>query len=284
MHRAAFSLLYLCCVLGLIAANGCPARSLGVAVDPQCGDGRIEGDEQCDHIVPQGTGCTTLGFGGGTLSCTDTCQLDTTGCLVTPCGNALIDVGEECDGPSLGGATCQTLGLHNGALSCGPGCTFDTSDCLQEDVCGDQTINIDLGEQCDGPTLGDATCQTLGFDNGTLACAADCTFDDSGCTSLLCGNGQLDPGEDCDGPNLDGATCLDLIHSGGDLACTANCRFDSSSCCDHQCPNVWLGHCEGTVRYECEMQNNGCMDWSTYDCSLVYMSCHESSQGAGCGY
>lgn len=36
--------------------------------------------------------------------------------------------------------------------------------------------------------------------------------------------------------------------------------------------------------YECEMQDNGYMDWSTYDCSLVYMSCHEFSGGVGCAY
>lgn len=38
--------------------------------------------------------------------------------------------------------------------------------------CGDG--NIDDGELCDGDNLGDSSCESLGFDSGELACAADC--------------------------------------------------------------------------------------------------------------
>lgn len=46
--------------------------------------------------------------------------------------------------------------------------------------CDDGTINT-AGEQCDGSDLGGASCVTLGFIGGTLACSA-CAFDTSGCT------------------------------------------------------------------------------------------------------
>ncbi|HEY2773388.1 MAG TPA: DUF1566 domain-containing protein [Candidatus Binatia bacterium] len=45
--------------------------------------------------------------------------------------------------------------------------------------CGDGTI--DAIEDCDVGNLNGATCVTQGFAGGTLACAAGCTFDTSGC-------------------------------------------------------------------------------------------------------
>lgn len=48
-----------------------------------------------------------------------------------------------------------------------------------EAMCGDGFI--DAGEQCDGANLGGMTCSGLGHDQGTLACTASCTFDESGC-------------------------------------------------------------------------------------------------------
>ena len=37
------------------------------------------------------------------------------------------------------------------------------------------------GEACDGGDLGGMTCESLGYDGGTLGCADDCTYDESGC-------------------------------------------------------------------------------------------------------
>lgn len=47
--------------------------------------------------------------------------------------------------------------------------------------CGDGAI--DPGEQCDGANLGGATCVSLGYTSGALACAAGCGFDTGGCAS-----------------------------------------------------------------------------------------------------
>ncbi len=48
-------------------------------------------------------------------------------------------------------------------------------------TCGDGTI--EAAETCDGAELGGATCQTLGFTAGALACSATCTLDASMCES-----------------------------------------------------------------------------------------------------
>ncbi|MBD3202900.1 hypothetical protein GF327_01290 [Candidatus Woesearchaeota archaeon] len=66
-------------------------------------------------------------------------------------------------------------------------------------VCGDDTLNQE-SEECDGFDLGWNTCISLGFDDGTLSCTEDCTFDTTSCTTSgpECGNGICEGnGEDC---------------------------------------------------------------------------------------
>jgi hypothetical protein len=93
---------------------------------------------------------------------------------------------------------------------------------------------IDAGEDCEPTDLGGATCTTLGFASGTLACASGCSFDTSGCTPYAtptCGNGTIDGTESCDGVDLGGATCASLGYTlGGTLGCTPGCGFDVSGC------------------------------------------------------
>ena len=53
--------------------------------------------------------------------------------------------------------------------------------------CGNDTR--ECSELCDGTDLGGQTCQTQGFDGGTLACNGTCNgFDTSGCVNYVCGN------------------------------------------------------------------------------------------------
>ncbi len=49
----------------------------------------------------------------------------------------------------------------------------------KEAICGDNQVN-QAWEQCDGSDLRGATCKSLGYDSGTLACS-DCVFDTSNC-------------------------------------------------------------------------------------------------------
>jgi hypothetical protein len=64
--------------------------------------------------------------------------------------------------------------------------------------CGDDIIEGD--EVCDGTDLAGESCQTHGFDTGTLTCLGDCSgYDTSGCRNFECGNSicELSAGEDC---------------------------------------------------------------------------------------
>jgi sulfatase modifying factor 1 len=53
---------------------------------PFCGDGVVQAGEQCEVGVPLGASCTSLGFGGGTLTCSAaTCAYNTSGCTSAAC-------------------------------------------------------------------------------------------------------------------------------------------------------------------------------------------------------
>ena len=104
-----------------------------------CGDGNVEGDEQCEGTDPPSETCAALGFaGGGNLKCnSSTCQFDTLECTTGPvvpvCGDGIVqDGGEECDGENLNSKTCASMGYSGGGtLKCSSDtCLFDFSQCI----------------------------------------------------------------------------------------------------------------------------------------------------------
>lgn len=94
-------------------------------------------------------------------------------------------------------------------------------------VCGDGVR--DASEACDGADLADKTCQSFGWDDGVLACAADCTFFFDAC--FRCGDGVKDMAEACDGADLGGRTCASEGFGGGVLKCRQDCKgVDTAGC------------------------------------------------------
>ncbi|MEK6940704.1 MAG: LamG domain-containing protein [Nanoarchaeota archaeon] len=100
------------------------------------------------------------------------------------CGDGVLNqVIEECDGTDLGEETCESLGFTGGRISCLETCQYDTGGCtigIDPFVCGDGIINQDI-EECDGTDLGGQTCESLGFEAGTLGCTESCFYDTSRC-------------------------------------------------------------------------------------------------------
>ncbi len=203
----------------------------------RCGNGAVEPGEACDGGDLGGKTCESEGFGGGGLTCTPDCTLDTSNCV--DCGNGVVDDGEECDGADLGASeSCADLGLGNAdeALTCTPGCMYDFSECSG---CGDGVVTPPeqcepAGEFLDKADLDGKTCAILGYDDGLLDCNQGCTFNTDSC--YVCGDAVQQGQEECDGADFDDLGCADFPSMIGDpfnagsLSCNDGCKIDTSNC------------------------------------------------------
>lgn len=204
-----------------------------------CGDGNVEGPEQCEGTNLQGASCENSGFAGGMLTCTSTCGVSYAACVAPGCGNNIIEGGrgEECEGQNLGGQSCEMQGFAAGTLACDASCHFDARNCVSPG-CGNMIIEAPQ-EECEGTNLNNGTCQTQGFVGGTLSCSSSsCTYDTSMCVAPGCGNNIIEaPTEQCEGSNLNNSNCQTVGFLQGTLSCDANCRFDTSMCIAPGCGN-----------------------------------------------
>lgn len=173
-----------------------------------CGNGVLEGSEQCDDgNNANGDGCTAscvreyCGDGvdnngtaeecdGGTAGST-TCNID---CTTSSCGDGIVN-SQFVPAGAPGGEQCDPPSAMNG---CSALCQFER--------CGNNIL--DPGEQCDGTATAtkptghsEATCGTTGA---------------TACRWIYCGNGVLDSGEECD----NGAA------NSNSAACTAACKVN----------------------------------------------------------
>jgi hypothetical protein len=165
------------------------ATGAGGAPSPDCGNGILDPDEECDGAEVGSYDCSVVGHDHGQLGCTGGCLFDTSDCHT--CGDVALDGPELCDGGELDGQDCSDLGHDGGTLLCAADClSFDESSCTD---CGD---GVAAGaEECDAPDLGGEECWSLGFAGGGLACFSDCTFNTQGCFSGQCSNGVDDDGD-----------------------------------------------------------------------------------------
>jgi len=100
------------------AATDAPAPDAHAVV---CGDSVVEQEEACDGEVFAGRACVTQGFYQGTLRCTASCTLDTSGCSGS-CGDGIVNGPETCDVALAVTASCRAQGFLGGAPGCAPGC------------------------------------------------------------------------------------------------------------------------------------------------------------------
>lgn len=170
--------------------------------DTLCGNGQLDGDEECEGSDAMGMTCADINAGVGELSCNPaTCTFDASACGA--CGDGIVQSPrEECDGDDLADATCEALGYTGGAVGCAANCQLDISACVGEPVsggggggggggagpapgtgpgfCGDGLRND--GEMCEGGDLGGASCASLGMGEGILHCDFSCEYDTLSCS------------------------------------------------------------------------------------------------------
>ena len=225
-----------------------------------CGDGILDGDEECDGANLGGATCSSSGdFDDGRLRCTDGCRLDTSRC--TSCGNGVREGAERCDGNDVSGS-CQDFGYGPGTVRCSSTCVRDFSGCAQPSQCGNGVR--EGSEECDDRDFGGQTCESRGYTRGRLRCTDACTISEAKCSSeqcegsdVECGAGCMPAGGDC--CTGDGAYCEPGSVCAGDACCPAslpqpcppaNCAPAGSVCCGNgdACP-------AGTV---CVLGGAGC--------------------------
>ena len=137
-----------------------------------------------------------------------------TGCISSEAGFCSDEDDNDCDGPiDCGDTDCRDCG-NNVAEDC---------------------------ELCDGSDLVGATCESLGYQSGTLGCNTTCDgFVTSGCTPCAASETSCTDGidNDCGG----GTDCSDS-DCDGDLACQASCFLgqpgdtcsSNGDCCSNKC-------------------------------------------------
>jgi len=191
-----------------------------------CGDGTINGNEECDTDVS--ATCADFGFGRGVVICTSDCAVSTAGCS-GGCGDGIVDPGELCDTTELDGHTCQEIGYYTGTPTCAGSCDgLNPTGCSGR--CGDNVTNGT--ETCDGTDLpGGWDCTSFIYYGGTLGCGAGCDgFDTVNCVGF-CGDGVINGGEECDGLDHAGVSCADLpLYTAGRLGCSSTCERSFGSC------------------------------------------------------
>jgi hypothetical protein len=158
-----------------------------------------------------------------------------------------------------------------------------TADSTTGPACGDGAI--DVGEQCDGAELDGASCMSLGFTRGALACDDSCQYDTSGCMGMPACAVAIDP------PG--GMVCPPECTGGCDMN-TNTCAIDcDSNVCDNKtvtCPANWACavSCNGTTacgsatincpaQYACSVDCKG-----TSACNPATFNCGDGPCNVSC--
>jgi cysteine-rich repeat protein len=252
-----------------------------------CGNDMMDPGEACDGSNLGGRNCLTESFTGGDLRCGADCELDTSGCNNDACGNGNMNPGEMCDdGNLIDGDGCDAVC----AIEDGWQCSGAPSVCVQ--LCGDGTL--DPSEDCDGVNHDGASCETLGYDSGPLACSATCDYDTTLCVGdPPCGNSVVEGSEECDSANLNGASCTSLGWDSGILICATDCTHDTSLCAYQTCGNGTIDtgeDCDGGLlgSSTCEGEGFpgggmlGCTSGCSYDTSsCVLVTCGNGAIDTG---
>ena len=238
---------------------------------PVCGNGVVEGIEQCDNGASNGHGA------GCESDCTFTCKPgdplrgDPSCDDKNPCnGSETCKADHTCnkgtalaDGASCGGTSVCKGGVCVGAV-CGDGIVTAPEECVDgnavdgdgcDSTCKFSCLSTDTARSCAAidacrakGSCDDAkhVCTAGAPSADGTACGTGKTCKAGTCISAACGNGVVDSGEDCDFGASNGAG------TGCEIACKFSCSKSADTCSDgnacngtESCQSVTVGSASG---------------------------------------
>ena len=227
---------------------------------PVCGDGTINGGEECEA--------------GDSSECEIWEKCSGCECVIEnqDCGNGTIDAGESCDGNDMGSCDPENFGCNSDCQcvdkisACGDGTA------QQWETCGDNGYDCDTasGEICNEKCACEIHCGNSELDAGetcepSTSPPVECNAGEicnSGCECISdgeCGNGYQDPGEICE-PSTDPP----IECSVGEI-CTG-CTCESDGTCGNgivdsgeECGEINMGSCPnaGEACVDCKCESDG---------------------------
>lgn len=230
-----------------------------------CGDGTVNGLEQCDPPNP-GLGCSAT----CTVEAGFTCPLSGGNCIRDGCGNGAIGPGEQCDdGNTVFGDGCSGWCT----LDQGWYCPAPNSSCTQN-TCGDGVIYS--SETCDdtNSVSGDGCSSTCTIEAG-FTCVGQ---SNSVCTST-CGDGLKTASEACDDGNA----------NSGD-GCSDSCIIEFGFACSGTAPSACAATCGDAKKASSEpcddgnlADGDGCSSSCTIEASWSCSGTDPSTCAHNCG-
>ncbi|HOE82571.1 MAG TPA: hypothetical protein PK329_06375 [Myxococcota bacterium] len=246
-------------------------------IPPECGNGRVDGFEQCDGEDLNGETCETLDLIEGDLRCTDDCRYDTSRCAFDCTAVSLgmfdgtpitLTNQDSCSGTTLydakgTGRTCtgwETAGseiVYSVSIPPGEGIfvVMDAIDSFNEALWVTMSCRDTIGLHCivgsDVQVREPEEVSVRNTSNKALTyhIVADAS-DGCGKFNLSisrlgdCGDGVREGPEQCDGRDFGVHTCESIGFAPGTLRCNSDCEFDFSRC---GCKAIDLGVFDGTT-------------------------------------
>ena len=233
--------------------------------DGYCGDGIVNGTEDCDDGGESATcdiDCTVPECNDGIVNgsageeCEDGNTMDGDGCdsmcqsegmSMPVCGNGIIEVGEQCDDGNMVNTDDCLVGCV--AASCGDGFIQ-----MGVEICDDgNQVNTDGCPDGPGGSCVQAACGDGFVQVGVEGCDDGNTMSNDGCDQTCqvegsCGDGTLDVGEECD------------LGSGNDDNASGDCPNTCRTTC--MCPSCGDGVTDFAAGEQCDdggnMPGDGC--------------------------
>ena len=261
-----------------------------------CGNGIIDGTEECDGSNLNGATCGTFGHSQGSLSCNTDCTYDSSDCHT--CGNGVREGAETCDGTDVAGLSCADFSCTGGgSLGCNSTCDdFDLSACNGCAVCDNNGV-CDAGEDCSncgdcisgaGAECGDGVCD-IAIGEDCVSCAADCNGVQGGkpANRYCCGNGGTNPvgcndarcdegGFSCSDQTSGTSCCGDLVCEGIEDSCNCGVDCGSSQSFELSCSNGVDDDCDTLI--DCADTDDCTGDPACPTCEPIDAPCTSASQ------